>query len=97
MSMSIPRTAATHILDSGPKAARAADANMPAMSPSFSSHDDQPHRRFLLLPEQTGQEGGRPRPIRRYRLASIAGGDRAEGADASASRHPGERLRQRNG
>jgi hypothetical protein len=64
------------------------------MSPSFSSHDDQPLRRFLLLPEQTGQEGGRQQPIRRYRLASIARGGRAMGAGASASRHPGERLRR---
>jgi|GEM_PF-5998752 len=70
---------------------------MMAMSPSFSSHDDQPQRRFLLLPEQTGQEGGRQQPIRRYRLASIARGGRAAGPDATASRHPGERLRQRNG
>lgn len=67
------------------------------MSPSSSSHDDQPQRRFMLLPEQTGQEGGRRQPIRRYRLASIARGGRAEGADVSTSRHQGERLRQRNG
>jgi hypothetical protein len=64
------------------------------MSPSFSSHDDQPQRRFLLLPEQTGQKGGRA-PIRRYRLASIARGARSAGAEVSASHHPGERLRQR--
>jgi hypothetical protein len=67
------------------------------MSPSFSSYDDQPQRRFVLLPEQTGQAGGRRQPIRRYRLASIARGGRAEGADVSASSHPGERGRQRNG
>lgn len=67
------------------------------MSPSFSSHDEQPQRRFLLLPEQTGQEGRSAQPIRRYRLASIARGGRAEGADVSTSSHPGERRRQRNG
>jgi hypothetical protein len=67
------------------------------MSPSFSNHDEQPQRRFLLLPEQTGPEGAERSPIRRYRLASIARGGRAEGADVSSSRHPGERLRQRNG
>jgi hypothetical protein len=63
------------------------------MSPSFSSHDDQPQRRFLLLREQTGQEGGQRAPIRRYRLASIARGARAGGGEAPASRHPGERRR----
>ena len=62
------------------------------MSPSFSSHDDQPQRRFMLLPEQTGQKGGRA-PIRRYRLASIARGARSEGADVSASARPSERQR----
>ena len=67
------------------------------MSPSSSSPSEQPSRRFLLLPEQTGQAEGQRPPIRRYRLASIARSGRPEGADIAAARLAGElrRLRQR--
>ena len=64
------------------------------MSPSSSSPSEQPSRRFLLLPEQTGQAEGQRPPIRRYRLASIA---RSGRPDIAAARLAGElrRLRQR--
>jgi hypothetical protein len=67
------------------------------MSPSTSSRNGQSSRRFLLLPEQTGQEEGRRPTIRRYRLASIARSGRPERADIAAPRLAGEPRRLRRG
>jgi hypothetical protein len=67
------------------------------MSPSSSSHSEQPSRRFLLLPEQTGQSESQRPSIRRYRLASIARSGRPEGADIAAARLAGELQRLRRG
>jgi hypothetical protein len=91
----IRNTPKTDILDLRPKAPSPSGANILAMSPSSSSHSEQPSRRFLLLPEQTGQGEGQRPSIRRYRLASIARSGRPEGADIAAARLAGELQRLR--
>jgi hypothetical protein len=80
------------ILDRGPKAESASRANMLDMNqPASKSRLSRP-RRFLLLPEESGDRTSRGPRIRRYQLTSVGrrlGVDEGDLATALVARELG--------